>query len=60
MGTLPPLTAMSLPPRVWGAYVLAIVLLAIGLLIGPAARASASDYRLNTGDVLTFDFLDDA
>jgi polysaccharide export outer membrane protein/exopolysaccharide production protein ExoF len=39
---------------------LAIVLLAIGLLIGPAARASASDYRLNTGDVLTFDFLDDA
>nr|WP_245262721.1 polysaccharide biosynthesis/export family protein [Ensifer sp. BR816] len=36
------------------------MLLAIGLLIGPAARASASDYRLNTGDVLTFDFLDDA
>lgn len=60
MGTLPPLTAMCLSLRVWGAYVLAIVLLVVGLLVGPTPRASASDYRLNTGDVLTFDFLDDA
>ncbi|WP_234879176.1 polysaccharide biosynthesis/export family protein [Sinorhizobium americanum] len=28
--------------------------------MGPTPRASASDYRLNAGDVLTFDFLDDA
>ncbi|MEY9324698.1 protein involved in polysaccharide export with SLBB domain/uncharacterized membrane-anchored protein YhcB (DUF1043 family) [Sinorhizobium fredii] len=60
MGTLPPLTAMSLSLRVWGAYILAIVLLVVGLLVVPMPRASASDYRLNTGDVLTFDFLDDA
>ena len=60
MGTLPPLTASSLPLRTWGAYILAIVLLAVGLLVGPAPPASASEYRLNTGDVLTFDFLDDA
>lgn len=60
MGTLPALTATCLSPRVWGAYVLAIVLLVVGLLVGPTSLASASDYRLNTGDVLTFDFLDDA
>nr|WP_050999999.1 polysaccharide biosynthesis/export family protein [Sinorhizobium fredii] len=60
MGTLSPLTAMSLPLRAWGKYVLAVVLLAVGLLGAPAPRASAGEYRLNTGDVLTFDFLDDA
>ncbi|OAP39360.1 sugar ABC transporter substrate-binding protein [Sinorhizobium americanum] len=60
MGTLPPLSATSSSLRVWGTYILAIVLLAAGLLMGPTPRASASDYRLNAGDVLTFDFLDDA
>ena len=60
MGTLPPLSATSLSLRIWGTYILAIVLLAAGLVIGPTLRASASDYRLNAGDVLTFDFLDDA
>ncbi|MEY9200504.1 MULTISPECIES: polysaccharide biosynthesis/export family protein [Sinorhizobium] len=60
MGTLPPLSATSLSLRVWGTYFLAIVLLAVGLVVGPAPPASASDYRLNAGDVLTFDFLDDA
>ncbi|XEN33286.1 protein involved in polysaccharide export with SLBB domain/TolA-binding protein (plasmid) [Ensifer sp. WSM1721] len=60
MGTLPPLTTMSLPLRDWGVYVLAIVLLAVGLFVGSALHASAGEYRLNSGDVLTFDFLDDA
>ncbi|MFD2347280.1 sugar ABC transporter substrate-binding protein [Sinorhizobium terangae] len=60
MGILPALAAMSLPLRAWGAYVFAVVLLAVGLSIGLVSRANADDYRLNTGDVLTFDFLDDA
>ncbi|MDK1385985.1 hypothetical protein ILFOPFJJ_04012 [Ensifer psoraleae] len=60
MGILPALTAVSLPLRAWGAYMFAVLLLAVVFSMGPASRGYASEYRLNTGDILTFDFLDDA
>ncbi|WP_373414034.1 polysaccharide biosynthesis/export family protein [Ensifer aridi] len=60
MGKSPTGTGMSWPLRTWGAYIMVIALLVVAFSMGLSSRADAGEYRLNTGDVLTFDFLDDA
>ncbi len=52
-------TGMRVPWEAFATYLLAIVLCAI-LLMSGASGVHAGEYKLSTGDVLTFDFLDDA
>lgn len=59
MGTLRASKIMSSSLPEWGAR-LAVALLAIMFAVIVQPRLEAAEYRLAIGDVLTFDFLDDA
>ncbi|MFC0807933.1 polysaccharide biosynthesis/export family protein [Ensifer sp. P24N7] len=60
MGISPAVYGTILPRWKLGAFLLLMVLWALALPIITSMPAQAGDYRLNSGDVLTFDFLDDA
>ncbi|MDX0693142.1 sugar ABC transporter substrate-binding protein [Sinorhizobium medicae] len=59
MGISPAACGTILPRLINGAFLLLMVLWVLACAVIGTMPARASDYRLNTGDVLTFDFLDD-
>lgn len=59
MGISPAVYRTILPRWKLGAFLL-MVLWALAFPMITSMPAQAGDYRLNSGDVLTFDFLDDA
>ncbi|RVH77172.1 sugar ABC transporter substrate-binding protein [Sinorhizobium meliloti] len=60
MGISPAVCGTILPRRKLGAFLLLMVLWVLACPTIATMPAQAGDYRLNSGDVLTFDFLDDA
>lgn len=60
MGISPAVCGTILPRWKLGAFLLLMVLWVLACPIIGTMPAQADDYRLNSGDVLTFDFLDDA
>ncbi|WP_027997824.1 polysaccharide biosynthesis/export family protein [Sinorhizobium arboris] len=60
MGISPAVYGAILPRWKLGAFLLLMVFWVLALPLIGTMPAQAGDYRLNTGDVLTFDFLDDA
>lgn len=60
MGISPAVCGTILPRWKLGAFLLLMVLWVLACPIIGTMSAQADEYRLNSGDVLTFDFLDDA